>query len=243
MHHHLSLTGATKMDVTIIIPAAGLGSRFVEAGYSIPKPLIKARGVPMITRVAGMFPNCDIITVCQREFEEAIGVATLGDTIPITKLTEGAALTVLCAESMVRDNAPVLVVNSDNLIDNGEATKFIDYALATHCDGAIMTFPVDGGPWSYANVRENRVVQVAEKVQISNLATAGLYYFRSWRILRTAVCRMVAANDRYNGEFYLAPVYNYMVGAGMLVMNYEIKAEDFVSLGTPADLEKYNAGS
>ena len=35
----------------IIIPMAGLGSRFTEQGYTDPKPFINVNGKPMIRRV------------------------------------------------------------------------------------------------------------------------------------------------------------------------------------------------
>lgn len=224
----------------IIIPAAGEGSRFATQGYHDPKPLIEARGVPMISRVCDMFPSERRIVVCQKKYEERIATASSSETIPITKITEGAALTVLCAESLVNDDDSVVVCNSDNLILGGVA-DFLSDAMSSGCDGSILTFKVSSGPWSYARVKGDRVTQVAEKTPISDNATAGVYYFKSWRILRTAVCRMVAANDRYNGEFYLAPTYNYMIGAGMTVRNFSIKKERFVSLGTPEDLRLYDA--
>lgn len=224
--------------MVVVIPAAGEGSRFANAGYANPKPLIEARGVPMIHLVAEMFPNERRIVICQKQYEREIQAASESEVIPITKLTEGAALSVLCAEALVNDDDPVVVVNSDNIILNG-VDKFLKNV--GDADGSILTFKVDSGPWSYARVRGDRVVQVAEKTPISDNATAGVYYFKSWRILRTAVCRMIAANDRFNGEFYLAPAYNYMIGAGMTVTNFTIPKQNFVSLGTPADLELYNA--
>lgn len=227
--------------MVVIIPAAGEGSRFVNAGYVLPKPLIEARGVPMIRLVADMFPCERRIVVCQQQHQKQIQAASESEVIPIVKLTEGAALSVLCAEALVRDDDPVVVVNSDNIMLGNTVTKFLDETVLDGVDGSILTFKVDSGPWSYARVREERVVQVAEKTPISDNATAGVYYFKSWRILRTAVCRMIAANDRYNGEFYLAPSYNYMIGAGMTVSNCTMQKQNFISLGTPEDLERYNA--
>lgn len=227
--------------VTVIIPAAGEGSRFVNAGYTLPKPLIEARGVPMIHLVAQMFHADRRIVVCQQEHQAQIQAASKSEVIPIAKLTEGAALSVLCAEALVGDDSPVVVVNSDNIILGNDIDIFLAKAQGEGVDGSILTFKVDSGPWSYARTRGDRVVQVAEKNPISDNATAGVYYFKSWRILRTAVCRMIAANDRFNGEFYLAPSYNYMIGAGMTVSNFTTKKQNFVSLGTPEDLERYNA--
>lgn len=229
----------------IIIPAAGEGSRFAKAGYTDSKPMLIARGAPMIARVLWMFASTHRkIVVCRAvDVDRIIGIGggNIAAAIPLDKLTEGAALTVLCAEAQVSDDEPVVVVNSDNLILGGAAEGFIDEALKSNCDGAMLLFRTAAGPWSFAKLRGNRVVQVAEKSPISDFATAGVYYFKCWRILRTAICRMVANNDRVNGEFYLAPVYNYMIGVGMSVLGVEIPRHKFVSLGTPEDLEHFNA--
>jgi dTDP-glucose pyrophosphorylase len=226
--------------MAVIVPAAGEGSRFKTAGYTVPKPLILARGIPMISRVLDMFPREKTLVIGREADAELLRIIRGTTVVPIRKLTEGAAITVLCAEGQVFDDEPVFVVNSDNLILG--VHNFIDFVDATFCDGAMITFHVEGGPWSYAKERHGEIVEVREKQPISNLATAGVYYFRSWRILRNAICQMVAANDRYNGEFYLAPAYNYLIRSGMVVRNFTINAHDFISLGTPEDLERYNAG-
>ena len=37
--------------LNIVVPMAGLGSRFVKAGFTDPKPFIDVAGQPMIQRV------------------------------------------------------------------------------------------------------------------------------------------------------------------------------------------------
>lgn len=225
------------MALTVIIPAAGEGSRFAKVGYTDPKPFILANGVPMIKRVAEMFPMADrIVVICRKEHVGRFNELGFHDLVVVNKKTEGAAISVLCAESVVGDDDEIAICNSDNLFDLDLVPFF---SRARKFEGAILTFEVGGGPWSYvlADVFD-RVLRVAEKQQISNLATAGLYYFKTWRILRSAICAMVAEHHTYNDEYYLAPAYDFVEGN---VLSYEMCPEQFISLGTPEALEEYHA--
>ena len=49
--------------INIVIPMAGLGSRFVKKGYEKPKPFIDVNGKPMIVRVLEnlSYPNAKYI--------------------------------------------------------------------------------------------------------------------------------------------------------------------------------------
>lgn len=225
------------MALTVIIPAAGEGSRFAKVGYTDPKPFILAGGVPMVRRVADMFPMAArIVVICRREHAAKFLELGFVNLVMVDKKTEGAAISVLCAESMVQDDDEVAICNSDNLFDLDLSDFF---RVSKKFDGSILTFNVDGGPWSYVQADVfGRVMRVVEKQQISNLATAGLYYFKSWKILRTAICKMVAENEKYNCEFYLAPAYNFVEGN---VFSYEMSQKQFISLGTPEALDAYHA--
>lgn len=225
----------------IIIPAAGLGTRFTEAGYTLPKPLIEADGVPMIQRVADMFkgiPDCEVLAVTTSNM--ARKVRDLGiKVIPIDYVQKGAAMTVLCANGYVEAEDEVVVVNSDNIFDY-DMRAFIDSARQMNAIGSILTFEVEDGPWSYVRVWGSKVFEVREKVKISNIATAGAYYFNKWHSLRWAIMNEVISNDVYNGEFYLAPVYNYIIAASGIVTQHLISKDLFHCLGTPEALEEYN---
>ena len=226
------------MGLTIIIPAAGEGSRFAKEGFIDPKPFIKANGVPMIDLVVNMFEGIAdrIVVIGQKKHEGMFRDRNYRDLVLLDKKNEGAALSVLSAEGVIPDDEEVAICNVDNLFD-WDLKPF--FATAKKFEGAILTFPVEDGPWSYvlAN-RFGKVLRVKEKEQISKLATAGLYYFRQWRLLRNAICKMISEEDRYNGEFYLAPAYNYLSGDAISI---EMPTEAFISLGTPEALAAYHA--
>ena len=94
--------------------------------------------------------------------------------------------------------------------------------------------------WSFARVDENGVVlEVAEKNPISDIATAGLYYWSRGSDFVKYAELMVEKNIRVNNEFYVCPVYNQAIEDGKIINIYPI--DKMINLGTPEDLNYYLA--
>jgi dTDP-glucose pyrophosphorylase len=94
--------------------------------------------------------------------------------------------------------------------------------------------------WSYARIDDRgTVLEVREKVAISDLATVGIYFFAKAAYFIDAAIDMIARNDRVNNEFYTCPVYNYMIAQGQRVGVYEIAQSAMHGLGVPEDLDAY----
>ncbi|HWJ91869.1 MAG TPA: sugar phosphate nucleotidyltransferase, partial [Flavisolibacter sp.] len=112
--------------INIVIPMAGLGKRFVDAGYKDPKPFIDVLGKPMIQHV---IENLDMkgarfILIARKEhvqdYGHVIDALKSGfdlQLITIDKLTEGTACTVLYAKKIIDGRDPLLIANSDQIVD------------------------------------------------------------------------------------------------------------------------------
>ena len=236
--------------LNIVIPMAGLGSRFAKAGYTDPKPLIPVSGVPMIRLVIeNMRPSQAhrFVFICQQSHIEAYGLRDkLGRwgganavVVGIAGVTEGAACTVLAAKAHIDNDQPMMIVNSDQwcdvAVDDYLATMSVD-----DLDGLIMTMTADDPKWSFVGLDPVGLVnRVAEKQVISNEATVGIYNFRRGADFVRAAEAMVAANERVNNEFYVAPVYNRLIAAGANI-HIDVANEVWV-LGTPEDLGDFEA--
>lgn len=237
--------------LNIVVPMAGLGSRFARAGYDLPKPLIPVHGVPMIRLVIdNIRPSRPhrFIFVCQRAHDAAFALSErLARWAPgcavvlIDGLTEGAACTVLAARHLIGGAEPLMIANSDQYVD----VDIDDYlaCLGTR-DGLIMTMQASDPKWSFAAVDgAGRVTEVAEKRAISTHATVGIYNFAHGRDFVRAADRMIGDDDRVGGEFYVAPVYNSLVAEGLNIGVRDIGAEGWGmhGLGIPADLDLFLA--
>jgi dTDP-glucose pyrophosphorylase len=228
---------------------AGEGSRFREAGYETPKPFIRIGGRPMVSLVVEnlSYTAAQFLLIARQEHAESDPKAVSELTaIPnldfhfLDDLTEGTACTVLEACDNIILEHPLLIANSDQLVRHG-VKDMLDDAFDRGLDGSIMVFPADGDPkWSYARLDETRrVIEVAEKKAISNLATVGIYYFKTAGQFFESAKGMMSSNDRVNGEFYTCPVYNYLIGNGGVVGAFEIDPTWMSGLGTPEDVEKF----
>lgn len=232
--------------LNIVVPMAGRGSRFIQAGYENPKPLIDIYGHPMIEYVTkNVRPKCGhrFIYVCQKEHIDKFGLdkklremAPGCQIVTIDYITEGAACTVLLAKEYFDTEDPLMIVNSDQFVD-------IDINVYLNSigdnDGFIMTMPASDPKWSYIKYNENnKVMLVREKEVISNEATVGIYNFRHGADFVKYAQQMIRNNIRVGEEFYVAPVYNEMINAGMKTGFYNI-GSNMYGLGIPEDLEAF----
>ncbi len=241
------------MTLSIIIPMAGAGRRFAEAGYAEPKPLIPVRGVPMIRLViANLRPRRPhrFVFVVQAALLSVHGLGRhLAEWAPgctvvaLDALTQGAACTVLAGIDQVSPEAPLLIANCDQWVE-AAIDEFLDAAEAPGLDGLIMTMAASDPKWSFVGRGpDGLIARVAEKQPISDEATVGLYHFARAGDFAAAARAMIAAEERVNGEFYVAPVYNRLIAAGARIGGWPVGTvgAGMHGLGTPDDLTAFLA--
>jgi dTDP-glucose pyrophosphorylase len=238
------------VSLNIVIPMAGMGSRFAQAGYAKPKPFIDMWGEPMIARVLEnlAYPGARYILIARKEHIEAEreAVDRLRSKFPIQirlidQVTEGSAATVLFAREDFAGDTPMLIANCDQLVDGGIA-GMVDDCLGRRLDGSVMVFRDDARDpkWSFVKLNgDGLVVEAREKVPISDLATVGIYMFSRGVDFREAAIEMIVRNDRVNCEFYTCPVYNYLIDWGRRIGAYTIEPDAMHGIGTPDDLVSY----
>lgn len=236
--------------INVVIPMAGEGSRFVKAGFKNPKPFIDVAGKPMIERVMENLDcsNARYILIARqahldaekslvKQIQERFNAVFIG----IDQLTEGTACTVLFARKYINNNEPLLIANSDQIVDI-KLQDFVDDCEVRKLDGSILTFtdPELNPKWSFAKVDENEtVIEVQEKKPISDFATVGIYLFSKGKDFVDGCIDMIVNNDRVNNEFYTCPVYNYVIKNGGKIGIYNIDFDKMHGLGTPEDLQQY----
>lgn len=239
--------------VTIVIPMAGRGSRFADAGYTTPKPLIPVHGVPMIRLVIdNIRPSRPhrFVFICQADAVERFGLeqrlqawAPGCDLVQLSGVTEGAACTVLEAADFIDPDQPLMIANSDQYVDV-DIDDYLADMDGRELDGLIMTMDADDPKWSFAAVDDQGMVtRVAEKQPISRHATVGVYNYRRAGDFLEGAREMIRRDMRVNGEFYVAPVYDLMIAKGARIGVHSIGSEGagMHGLGIPADLDAFLA--
>tara|TARA_B100000989_G_C19523120_1_gene465306 strand:- start:1464 stop:2207 length:744 start_codon:yes stop_codon:yes gene_type:complete len=236
--------------INIVLPIAGRGSRFVNAGYNLPKPLIEVHGKPMIEVVVNNIKpkvNHRFIFLALQDHLNNLGMReTLNrispgcEIVPVTKVTEGAACTVLLAKNLINNSDQLMIANSDQWVDI-DINEYLS-VLNDDCDGLIMTMRADDPKWSFVGLDENGFVKnVVEKKVISNEATVGIYNFKRGLDFVKSAEQMIKKNLRVNNEFYVAPAYNEMIINKLKIKIYNVGEENngMYGLGIPSDLDLF----
>jgi len=231
--------------LNVLIPMAGRGYRFLEAGFNLPKPLIHVFDKPMIqTVVESLNIKANFIYIVQSEHRKLYNLdSVLGLITPncriveVDSVTEGAACTTLLAKHFINNDSPLVIANSDQYIE-WNSSEFFYKMNEQNLDAGILTFTATESKWSYAKVDDlGFVTEIAEKKVISDIATVGVYYWKHGSDYVKYAEQMIDKNIRVNNEFYVAPVFNEAIGDGKRIKTFGIQTMH--GLGTPEDLKYF----
>ena len=238
-----------KLD--IVITMGGLGSRFIEAGYNVPKYMIEANGKTLFEwSLISLTGYNDIV-------DKYIFIVMQNDKIDVTKfiddkckklninkykviiidyLTDGQATTAMLAKSDWDKKNGLLVYNIDTYIEAGEMNS-----SQLKGDGFIPCFKGNGDHWSFVKIDTNaQAVEVKEKERISEYCTIGAYYFKSCKLYADLYNEYYGNDENLvNGEKYIAPLYNHLINRNGKVYISNIPNEKVHVLGTPDELKEF----
>jgi dTDP-glucose pyrophosphorylase len=224
---------------------AGAGSRFEQAGYTFPKPLIDVNGKPMIQVVVdNLNIDANFIYIVQKSHRSKYNLDSLLNLltpnckiVEVEGITEGAACSALLAKDHINNEDPLFFANSDQFVE-WNSSEFLYKMQETEVDGGIVVFKSTHPKWSFAKVDESGFVEeVAEKNPISDNATVGYYYWKHGSDFIKYAEQMINKDIRVNNEFYVCPVFNQAIESGLKISTFS--AEKMWGLGTPEDLETF----
>lgn len=247
-----------KRNLIYIVPMAGLGSRFLKAGYDLPKYMLRVRGATIFEhalRSLPLEPAEKLVFVALKEHQEAYALETFIDAalkrlpgcptaglkkeiIFLEKPTSGQAETVMKARDSVPPGAELAIYNIDTYFNSGTLAAALADPAGKR-DGILGAFTLkERDPkWSFAALRPDGVVAAtAEKDQISENALTGFYHFTDGAGFFRVAGAALASGRTTRGELYVAPLYNDLIAEGReFVLD---RADVMVPLGTPEDLLK-----
>lgn len=237
----------------IVMPMAGEGSRFANAGWTTPKPLIELNGQPLfkhaISSVAADGIEMKYSFIVRHEHIEKYGIdAGIKSFLPeanifsVMKTTRGAVETCLMAESAIADDDAVIVMDCDLEFRSARFIEIIKQNLSLPMEeangGALVSFESNQPKYSYAEVGEDGyVVRTAEKEVISNHALCGAYFFSTGKRFKEVAHQLLDEPDFKKPEYYVSLLYNYLLTDGEKVRLAQM--EEYYSYGTPEELKRY----
>lgn len=237
----------------VLIPVASRSSFFPAEDYYFPKPLVEVAGQPMIELVveqlARSLPEADFLFVIDQQdattfsLDRILQLATDRPVKVITRVgdTGGALCSALLAIDHIDPSAPLLVVNSDQVID-ADLGEIITSMEARDATAGVITFDSAHPRWSYVLLDEaGEVVQAAEKRVISRNAIAGFYYFARGADFTTAAEASLLSDASTNGQYFLSATLNEVVLSGGRVYAAKVPTEAYHSFYAPSRIEHYES--
>ncbi|MGQ8366927.1 capsular biosynthesis protein [Glaciecola sp. 1036] len=238
-------------NTKIVIPMAGLSSRFTKAGYKIPKYMLEAKGKTVfelsLLSFEKYFRLCEFLFICLDVFEtpkfihdkcKKLGIFNYKVVI-LETATKGQAETVIKGINAIEESfeTGLLIFNIDTF---RLGYTFPDDFNLDEIDGYLETFIGSGKNWSNVlpyDKTENKVKLTAEKREISEFCCTGLYYWGSCSLFVNAFNEMKQTPlEKLDAqEYYIAPMYNYIIKAGADVRFTVIPREQIVFCGTPSE--------
>ncbi|MBB3118048.1 glycosyltransferase family 2 protein [Pseudoduganella violacea] len=241
------------MSANIVITMAGRGSRFYEAGYTVPKYEIEVHGRSlfhwsMLSLRHFLDADSRLIFVCLAENHSGPYVraqcAALGlhdvHIVELDSLTDGQATSALLSRALWRPAAPLLVYNIDTYV---QPDALRPEHIRPGADGWVPCFQVPGEHWSFVRLgQDGWACDLAEKQRISDYASIGLYWFARAADYADAYARFFAdPANLVRGERYIAPLYRQLLQDGKKIAISDLAPETVHVLGTPAELDRFRA--
>ncbi len=251
------------MPGRILIPMAGAGQRFADAGYTVHKPAImtvdRATGQekPMVVcatkDLPGVAADGSNVIYVDRNFHQTDGVEDAirawypqAAFITVDHLTEGQACTCMLAEPYLDPEQPLLIAGCDNGMD---IDRDAFDALTKECDCIVFTYrhneAVLANPNAYGwmiadadgNITGTSIKKAISDSPMEDPAVVATFWFRRAAVFIEATKKMIAENDRINGEFYVDQTVKHVLDLGYRAKIFDI--DRYVGWGTPADYEGY----
>lgn len=233
--------------MNVVITMAGLGTRFKKVGYQIPKYEIEVNGHTlffwsMLSLKDFNNYNPNYIFIVRKEDNSSkfiknelskMGVNKF-NIIEIDEITDGQATTALLADKSWNSNEELIIYNIDTYVEE-DNIKYENFKG----DGFIPCFSAPGNHFSFVKLDDTgKVIEVKEKVRISDNCTIGLYYFKSCNLYKEIYEKFYKSNSVSN-EKYIAPMYNYMIDSNMEIYISNIDSKCVHVLGTPDEVEAF----
>jgi dTDP-glucose pyrophosphorylase len=229
--------------INILIPMAGEGSRFKNT-HSLPKPLISINDKPMIVRAIeslGITGKYHFVIRNNEFMQQTIGaiysICPDPNIVSVNYTPNGAAASALIMEDYINKDDELIIANCDQIMNWNAYDVISD--MRTY-DGAVVTITDNDPKHSYVRIEDGFAIQFVEKEVISKHALTGIHYWKHAKYFFESAKRMINDGKKSaNGEYYIAPTYNYLVKEGMDIGVCRIQNSEFYPVGTPEDLEKY----
>ncbi len=237
--------------MNIIIPMAGLSSRFTKAGYTLPKYMLYVKNKSLFNLAVSSFDKyfktCKFVFIARNVFDtktfineecKLLGIKDF-EVVVLNEPTRGQAETVIkgIEGANLNNNESILIFNIDTFRPNFSLPKDFE-----KWDGYLEVFKGNGANWSYAKTESSnstKVIETAEKREISDNCSTGIYYFRKVSDFVEAYNENLVNPEKGVPELYVAPLYNKLIKNNKEIHIDIINKREVTFCGIPQEYEDF----
>ncbi|CAN1486537.1 RfbA dTDP-glucose pyrophosphorylase [Microbacteriaceae bacterium] len=238
------------MKIQTIVTAAGDSRvRFLDAGFLTPKSLVNVGGGNVIEAAINSYvvDKSNFLVAVNREEANEWGVdSSIVSLFPTAKIVKvptrarGALASALMCADMLSGDDPLVIAAGDSMILGG-VEQFVRTFHQKNLDAGTIVFESSGSRWSYiATDGKGQVVEVSEKLQVGNLATTGVFYFRQAKTFLLGAEWVLLNNAHLSGNFYVSSVMNFLIKEECSVGYSLIQPDQYKSWSRPIDFASGN---
>lgn len=237
--------------INILLPMGGKSPFFNSPEYLFPIPLIEICGRPIIEMVIDNLNNVDdekhfIFVVSESDcmkyhIDSVLNLLTNNrcDIIRLIGATKGAACSALFAIELIDNDVPLVIANSDQVIDD-DIGKIIEYFKKGNADAGVVCFESIHPRWSYVRIdMDGKVIETAEKRPLSKNAIAGFYYFKYGKDFVYAAMQSIKKDCHVNGQYYIAPTFNELILENKRPLIYKLDNSKYHTFFSPQKIKDY----
>ena len=231
---------------TIFSAAGNADDQFFSSGFKTSKNLARTRSGRILERAYNSYKslNNDIFVVRDSErflgIEDALLSFTTNSKVVFTNhATQGALASACLAADLLDQDLPVIVAPGDSEILEDGIVHQVEKLILSDADGGVICFEAAGPKWSYVKTRKDgSVIEVAEKREISNLATTGVFFFRNPKVFLESATWAMVNRITTNGQYFTSSAINSLLFAGKKVQAVSLRhAEIYRNLANADELE------
>ena len=237
-----------------IMPMAGLGKRFIESNYKLPKPLIKIKKNPMFIEAFKSMPKSKSnIFICNKKLINEFRINKLISkklkkkfkVIKVKKLTKGQANSCMLANRFLKNKKNIFIHSCDSLIKYDKLKLF---KLMNNSDAVILTTKPNKihlsnvNSYGWVSFRNNQIIKITCKKRASSNphkdnVIVGSFGFSNKKTFVTILKNLFKSKKKVNNEYYIDMAFSHALQKKFKIKNLTVKS--YTSWGTPKELENW----
>jgi dTDP-glucose pyrophosphorylase len=159
-----------------------------------------------------------------RDIESSHGITIVKPQGP----TRGALATAMLTVDYMSENSPIVLIPTNSHLEKDIFFAFLEQMIRADYSAGTMCVRSDNPQFSYIRVHDGKVIEVIEKKVVGDLATTGIYFFRTREVLTESAKWAFVHNQTTNSSFYIAPCLNYAISKGLEIGYHVAEEKNYV---------------